>query len=111
MLAIGYAAALRGIDAFVVRVEVVGVPAADAGIHIIGLAARYIQESKERVNAAVRSSGFLFPGYKIVCNLAPADIRKAGAMFDLALALTILGMGQNIKCGGGTGRLGLVREA
>src|SRR5476649_1323311 len=96
MLAIGYAAALRGIDAFVVRVEVVGVPVADGGIHIIGLADRSIQESKERVNAAVRSSGFLFPSYKIVCNLAPADIRKAGAMFDLALALTILGMDQQI---------------
>ncbi|HKW44542.1 MAG TPA: YifB family Mg chelatase-like AAA ATPase [Candidatus Eremiobacteraceae bacterium] len=96
MLAIGYAAALRGIDAFVVRVEVVGVPVADPGIHIIGLADRSIQESKERVNAAVRSSGFLFPGYKVVCNLAPADIRKAGAMFDLALALTILGMDQQI---------------
>jgi magnesium chelatase family protein len=96
MLAIGYAAALRGIDAFVVRVEVVGVPVADASIHIIGLADRSIQESKERVNAAIRSSGFLFPGYKIVCNLAPADIRKAGAMFDLALALTILGMDQQI---------------
>src|ERR1022692_4013328 len=94
MLAIGYAAALRGIDAFVVRVEVVGVPVADAGVHIIGLADRSIQESKERVNAAIRSSGFLFPGYKIVCNLAPADIRKAGAMFDLAL--TILGMDQQI---------------
>ena len=48
------------------------------------------------MNAAVRSSGFLFPSYKIVCNLAPADIRKAGAMFDLALALTILGMDQQI---------------
>jgi magnesium chelatase family protein len=96
MLAIGYAAALRGIDAFVVRVEVVGVPVAEGGIHIVGLADRSIQESKERVNAAVRSSGFLFPGYKVVANLAPADIRKAGAMFDLALALTILAMDQQI---------------
>src|SRR5580693_7862811 len=96
MLAIGYSGAVRGIDAYIVRVEVVGIPTTDIGIHIIGLADRSIQESKERVNAAVRSSGFLFPGYKIVCNLAPADIRKAGAMFDLALALTILGMDQQI---------------
>src|SRR5438477_5989857 len=71
MLAIGYAAALRGIDAYVVRVEVVGVPVADPSIHIVGLADRAIQESKERVNAAVRSSGFLFPTYKVVVNLAP----------------------------------------
>jgi magnesium chelatase family protein len=96
MLAIGHAAALRGIDAIVVRVEVVGVPVADAGIHIVGLADRSIQESKERVNAAIRSSGFLFPTYKVVANLAPADLRKAGAMFDLALALTILAMDQQI---------------
>jgi magnesium chelatase family protein len=96
MLAIGHAAALRGIDAIVVRVEVVGVPVATAGIHIVGLADRSIQESKERVDAAIRSSGFLFPTYKVVANLAPADLRKAGAMFDLALALTILAMDQQI---------------
>jgi len=96
MLAIGYSAAIRGIDAYVVRVEVVGVPVADAGIHIVGLADRAIQESKERVNAAVRSCGFLFPTYKVVANLAPADIRKEGAAFDLALALTVLAMDQQL---------------
>ncbi len=96
MLAIGHAAALRGIDAIVVRVEVVGVPVASGGIHIVGLADRSIQESKERVDAAIRSSGFLFPTYKVVANLAPADLRKAGAMFDLALALTILAMDQQL---------------
>ena len=97
MLAIGYSAALRGIDAYVVRVEVVGVPVADTSIHIVGLADRSIQESKERVNAAVRSSGFLFPTYKVVVNLAPADIRKEGAAFDVALALTILAMDQQLE--------------
>ncbi|HLN46955.1 MAG TPA: YifB family Mg chelatase-like AAA ATPase, partial [Magnetospirillaceae bacterium] len=54
------------------------------------------QESKERVNAAIRSSGFLFPTFKVVVNLAPADVRKEGAAFDVALALTILGMDQQI---------------
>ncbi|MBC5825181.1 MAG: YifB family Mg chelatase-like AAA ATPase [Candidatus Eremiobacteraeota bacterium] len=92
MLAIGYSAALRGIDAYVVRVEVVGVPTADAGIHIVGLADRSVQESKERVNAAVRSCGFLFPTYKVVVNLAPANVRKEGAAFDVALALSVLAM-------------------
>lgn len=96
MLAIGYSAALRGIDAYLVRVEVVGIPTTDVGIHIVGLADRSIQESKERVNAAVRSSGYLFPTYKVVVNLAPADVRKEGAAFDVALALTILGMDQQI---------------
>ena len=96
MLAIGYSAALQGIDAYVVRVEAVGVPVADASIHIVGLADRAIQESKERVNAAVRSSGFLFPTYKVVVNLAPADVRKEGAAFDVALALTVLAMDQQL---------------
>src|SRR3984893_1329581 len=92
----GYSAALRGIDAYVVRVEVVGVATADPTIHIVGLANRSIQESKERVSAAVRSSGFLFPTYKVVVNLAPADVRKEGAAFDVALALTILAMDQQL---------------
>jgi len=93
----GYSAALRGIDAYVVRVEVVGVATADPTIHIVGLANRSIQESKERVNAAVRSCGFLFPTYKVVVNLAPADVRKEGAGFDLALALSILAMDQQLS--------------
>jgi magnesium chelatase family protein len=97
VLAIGYSAALRGIEAYVVRVEVVGVPTTDISIHIVGLADRSIQEAKERVNAAVRSCGFLFPTYKIVVNLAPANIRKEGAGFDLALALTILAMDEQIE--------------
>lgn len=96
VLAIGYSTALRGIEAYVVRVEVVGVPTTDVSIHIVGLADRAIQESKERVNAAVRSCGFLFPTYKVVVNLAPANIRKEGASFDLALALTILAMDEQI---------------
>jgi magnesium chelatase family protein len=96
MLATGYAAAIHGVDAYLVRVEVVGVPTTDVGIHIVGLADRAIQESRERVNAAVRSCGFLFPTYRVVVNLAPADRRKEGAAFDLALALTILAMDQQL---------------
>ena len=96
MLAIGYCGAVRGIEAYIVRVEVVGIATADVGIHIVGLADRSIQESKERVNAAIRSSGFLFPTYRVVVNLAPADVRKEGAAFDVALALTILAMDEQI---------------
>ena len=96
MLAIGYSAAVRGIEAYVVRVEIVGVPVAAPSIHIVGLADRAIQESKERVDAAVRSCGFLFPTYKVVVNLAPANVRKEGAAFDVALALTVLAMDQQL---------------
>jgi magnesium chelatase family protein len=87
---------VRGIDAYVVRVEVVGVPVANPSIHIVGLADRSVQESKERVDAAVRSCGYLFPTYKVVVNLAPADVRKEGAAFDVALALTVLAMDQQL---------------
>ncbi len=72
-------------------------PTAESGVHIIGLADRAILESKERVNAAVRSCGFLFPTYKVVVNLAPAQVRKHGAVVDLALALTVLAMDQQIE--------------
>ena len=96
MLALGYSAAVRGIDAYIVRVEVVGIPTTDIGIHIVGLPDRSIQESRERVNAAVRSCGYLFPTYKVVVNLAPADVRKEGAGFDVALALSILAMDQQL---------------
>src|SRR5690242_8568788 len=96
MLAIGYSAALRGIESYLVRVEIVGVPVADPAIHIVGLADRSVQESKQRVNAAVRSCGFLFPTYRVVVNLAPADVRKEGAAFDLPLALTVLAIDQQI---------------
>jgi len=97
VLAIGYSAAVRGIDAYIVQVEVVGIATADPVIHIVGLPDRAIVEAKERVNAAVRSSGFLFPTYKVVVNLAPADVRKEGAAFDLALALAILAMDQQLR--------------
>ena len=99
MLAIGYSAAVRGVDAYIVQVEVVGIATADPTIHIVGLPDRAIQESRERVNAAVRACGFLFPTYKVVVNLAPADVRKEGAAFDVALALAILAMDQQLAEG------------
>ena len=57
---------------------------------IVGLTDTAIQESKERVKTAIKQSGFDFPRGKIVVNLAPADIRKHGPRFDLAIALGIL---------------------
>src|SRR6185503_1139944 len=47
-------------------------------------------ESRDRIRSAVRNSGFEFPVRKIVVNLAPADVRKAGASFDLPIALAVL---------------------
>lgn len=63
-----------------------GMPA----FNIVGLPDTAIQESKERVRSAVKNTGFLFPSTRITVNLAPADIRKRGPIFDLPIAIGIL---------------------
>lgn len=82
-------ATIRGVEAIPVSVEVVisnGLP----GFAIVGMADAAIQESRERVKAALRSSGFVMPNEKIVVNLAPGALRKTGSGFDLPIALGIL---------------------
>src|SRR4051794_7889013 len=81
--------AVHGIDSRRVTVEVdvrQGLPA----FTIVGLPDRAVRESRERVRAALSNSGFPFPGGRITVNLAPADVRKAGNAFDLAMAVAIL---------------------
>ena len=90
MLAHVQSSAVLGIDAYQVHVEVDvsnGVPM----MSIVGLPDAAVNESKERVRAAIKNSGFLFPyDKKVTINLAPADIRKAGPSFDLPIAVGIL---------------------
>jgi len=89
MLAQVRSAALRGIEAFAVAVEVdvsFGLPV----FAMVGLPDASVRESRDRVRAAIRNSGFEFPGHRITVNLAPADVRKAGASFDLPIAVAIL---------------------
>ncbi|MBA3467003.1 MAG: YifB family Mg chelatase-like AAA ATPase [Gemmatimonadaceae bacterium] len=89
MLAAVRSAALVGIDAYDVTVEV----DAAAGLPqwtIVGLAAGAVKESRERVGAALVNSGFVVPPRRITVNLAPADVRKEGTAFDLPIALGIL---------------------
>lgn len=80
---------ITGIEAKPVRVEVDiqnGLPS----FEIVGLASTSIKEARERVRAALKNSGFKFPNRKIIVNLAPADLKKEGSHFDLAIALGIL---------------------
>src|SRR5918911_2383673 len=89
-------AAVYGIDADLVDIEVDLTPArgeADApqSVTIVGLPDAAVRESRERIRAAVTNSGFFFPFHKTTINLAPADVRKEGASFDLPIALGILG--------------------
>jgi magnesium chelatase family protein len=89
MLAKVLSSAVIGIDAYVVEVEVdisQGLPS----FSTVGLPEGAVRESKERVKAAVKNSGYHFPADRITVNLAPADIKKEGSAFDLPMALGIL---------------------
>lgn len=89
MLAKIESAALVGIDGISVTVEVDvgnGLPS----FTTVGLPDGSVRESKDRVKAAIKNSGYPFPNKKITVNLAPADLRKEGAAYDLPIALGIL---------------------
>ncbi|HMH86794.1 MAG TPA: YifB family Mg chelatase-like AAA ATPase [Gemmatimonadaceae bacterium] len=89
MLAAVRSAALVGIDAYDVIVEVDAAQGLPQWT-IVGLAASAVKESRERVGAALVNSGFKVPPRRITVNLAPADIRKEGTAFDLPIAIGIL---------------------
>ncbi|UCH42265.1 MAG: magnesium chelatase, partial [Dehalococcoidales bacterium] len=89
MLAKVKTAALVGLEGQLVDVEVdiaSGLPA----FNIVGLPDAAVQEARERVRAAIRNSGCTFPTKRIVVNLAPADLKKAGPAYDLPIAVGIL---------------------
>src|SRR3989344_8316443 len=85
-----YTGAIVGLDAHLVEVEVNidyhGFPS----FIIVGLPAKEIDEAKERVRSAIKNSGYQFPNRKITVNLAPADLPKRGAFYDLPIAIGIL---------------------
>ena len=89
MLAAVRSAALVGIDAYDVTVEVDAAHGLPQWT-IVGLAASAVKESRERVGAALVNSGFKVPPRRITVNLAPADVRKEGTAFDLPIAIGIL---------------------
>ncbi len=89
MLAFARSAAILGIDAYIVVVEVdaaAGLPA----IATVGLAQSAVKEGKERVLSALQNSGFEVPPRRITVNLAPADVKKEGSHFDLPIACGLL---------------------
>ncbi|MFN6963692.1 MAG: YifB family Mg chelatase-like AAA ATPase [Pyrinomonadaceae bacterium] len=96
MLFLTQSAAVFGIDALVVDIEVNLRPAggendSTPAITIVGLPDTAVRESRERIRAAINNSRYFFPIQKVTVNLAPADLRKEGASFDLPIALGILG--------------------
>lgn len=91
MLAVVESAAIFGVDAYGVRCEVNVAGANLPSFTIVGLPDAAVQESRERVRAAIKNSGLLFPFDKrLTVNLAPADLKKAGPSFDLPIALGLL---------------------
>ena len=98
MLAKLYGAALLGVNAFGVQVEVS--VTRGLGYQITGLADEGIKESLSRIAIAVQQSGYEMPRTKLLINLAPADTRKTGTAFDLPIALGILLATGQIKDGG-----------
>ena len=95
MLARVWSAAIAGIDAIKVGVEI-DVSGGLPKIIIVGLPDVAIQESRERVKSALKNSDFAFPVRKIVINLTPADLRKEGPCFDLPIGVGILAASEQV---------------
>ncbi|MEL6496829.1 MAG: YifB family Mg chelatase-like AAA ATPase [Cyanobacteria bacterium J06623_7] len=96
MLARIWSAAIAGIDAIKVGVEI-DVSGGLPKIIVVGLPDVAIQESRERVKAALKNSDFAFPVRKIVINLTPADLRKEGPCFDLPISIGILAASEQVN--------------
>jgi magnesium chelatase family protein len=95
MLSLAFSAAMLGIEGYIVRVEADSAPG-PPGLHIIGLPDRALKEAADRVRSAIFNSGLLYPAGRLLVNLAPADVRKAGPAFDLAIALALIAMDEQI---------------
>ena len=94
MLVKSYAAAVQGISATVITIEV----NCTKGIQffLVGLPDVAVRESHERIISALQVSGYKFPRNRIVINMAPADIRKEGSSYDLPLAIGILAAAEEL---------------
>ena len=93
-----FAGALLGIDAVKVTVEV-DITGGGLGLYLVGLPDNAVKESEQRIRAAFGNSGERMSGRKVVVNLAPADLRKEGAGFDLPIAVGILAAMGRIDAG------------
>jgi magnesium chelatase family protein len=85
-----FSAAVYGIDAYEIEVEV-DISAGQPNFTTVGLPDAAVRESRERIKSAIKNCGLEFPFQNVTVNLAPADVKKEGSGFDLAIALGILG--------------------
>lgn len=90
MLATVYSCAVVGLDGEIIQVEVDYNPNSLPAFTVVGLPDTAVQESRERVRAAIRNSGLQFPNKRYTVNLAPASLRKEGPAYDLPMAIGVL---------------------
>ncbi|MEA2042098.1 MAG: YifB family Mg chelatase-like AAA ATPase [Bacteroidota bacterium] len=95
MLVKSYGGAVQGVDAVIITVEVN--ISRGANFYLVGLPDAAVKESQQRIESALRENGYKIPGKKVVINMAPADIRKEGASYDLTLAVGILAASEQIQ--------------
>jgi len=96
MLVKTYGAAVQGIDATLITIEV-NVGKGEFGYTLVGLPDNAVKESYARVLTALRNNGMDIPRTRITINLAPADIKKEGSSYDLPIAMGILAAGGTIN--------------
>src|SRR5690554_3244682 len=90
MLASVASCAIVGLEGELIQVEVDFNPYGMPAFTVVGLPDAAVQESRERVRAAIRNSGLQFPNKRYTVNLAPADLRKEGPAYDLPIAIGVL---------------------
>jgi magnesium chelatase family protein len=95
MLAKCFGAAVYGVDANIITIEVSVVQG--QGMMVVGLPDGAVKESLQRIDAALKNKGYQISRQKTVINLAPADVRKEGSAYDLPIALCLLAVGGSIK--------------
>src|SRR5213595_2245883 len=96
MLAKIYSAAVYGVDAYEVEIEVNGA-GGDPNIVIVGLPDAAVKESRDRVTTALVNSGYTFSFGRTTINLAPADVKKEGPSFDLPIAIGMLAASEQLN--------------
>ncbi len=94
MLVKVFGSAVHGVAAMTITIEVDTVPG--SGYYIVGLPDNAVKESVDRILSAYKNNGFKSPRYKMVVNMAPADIRKAGSAYDLPIAIGMLAATEQI---------------
>ncbi|SFQ41689.1 YifB family Mg chelatase-like AAA ATPase [Hymenobacter arizonensis] len=95
MLTKTFGSAVQGVNAYTITIEVV--VSAGTLFYVVGLPDNAIKESQQRIEAALKLRGYRMPRTKVVVNMAPADIRKEGAAYDLPIALGILHASQQLN--------------